>query len=146
MPILGRPNQSRYSVRLATVVVSAREADRDAQRHGRPGPKPDIYLTDLNIDAAAGKGNVVGLSAPKEHQVRMVDTLAAQIRWRETDGYLRFCHKIIKAPRPRNSREVTTLRLASNPSSPSRQINQRKRRLISPPILVYLQCGNSPIL
>jgi hypothetical protein len=31
---------------------------------------------------------------------------------KEKDGFLRFCHKIIKASRPRNSREVTTLRLA----------------------------------
>ena len=84
---------------------------------------PHIYLSDLNIEAAAGKGKVVGFSAPKEDQLRMVDSLAAQIRWREADGYLRFCHKVIKAPRPRNSREVTTLRLALE-SLISQQVNQ----------------------
>ncbi len=42
----------------------------------------------------------------------MLDTLASQVHWREQDGYLRFCHKILRAPRPRNSREVTKLCLA----------------------------------
>ena len=42
----------------------------------------------------------------------MLDTLASQIHWRVQDGYLRFCYKILLAPRPRNSREVTKLRLA----------------------------------
>jgi hypothetical protein len=45
-------------------------------------------------------------------QLKMLDVLAAQVRWREQDGYLRFCYKTIKAPAPRNGREVTTLRLA----------------------------------
>ena len=42
----------------------------------------------------------------------MLDTLASQVDWREQDCYLRFCHKILRAPRPRNSREITKLRLA----------------------------------
>ena len=41
-----------------------------------------------------------------------IHSARARISWREKDGYQRFCHKVIKAPRPRNSREVTTLRLA----------------------------------
>ena len=51
-------------------------------------------------------------SEPKEHQLRMFDTLVSQVHWREQNGYLRFCHKILRAPRPRNSREVTKLPLA----------------------------------
>lgn len=73
---------------------------------------PHVYESDLKAEAVRGGSKVVGFSAPKEDQLRMIDSLAAQIRWRETDGYLRFCHKIIKAPRPRNSKEITTLRLA----------------------------------
>lgn len=72
---------------------------------------PHVYESYLKAESGR-RGKVVGFPTPKEHQLRMVDALAAQIRWRETDGYLRFCHKIIKAPRPRNSKEITTLRLA----------------------------------
>lgn len=73
---------------------------------------PHVYTSDLSYDSAARSGRVVGFSAPKENQLRMVDALAAKIKWRESDGYLRFCHKILKSPRPRNSREVTTLKAA----------------------------------
>ena len=67
---------------------------------------PVIYASDRPA------GNVAPFTKISEEQLRMLDTLAAQVSWREKDGYLRFCHKVIKAPRPRNSREVTTLRLA----------------------------------
>ena len=67
---------------------------------------PVIY----DSDRQAGK--VARFPGVKEGQLRMLDALAARVTWREKDGYLRFCHKVIKAPRPRNSREVTTLRLA----------------------------------
>jgi hypothetical protein len=76
----------------------------------------------------------------------MVDSLAAQIRWHETDGYLRFCHKIIKAPRPRNSREVTTLRLALE-SLMSQQANQNTETSVDFAADSSLSSGgNSPIL
>jgi hypothetical protein len=42
----------------------------------------------------------------------MLDALAAKVHWRERDGYLRFCYKLFRAPRPRISKEVTRLRLA----------------------------------
>mgnify|MGYP003393906337 FL=1 len=73
---------------------------------------PHVYTSDLSYDNAVKSGRVVGFSTPKETQLRMVDALAAQVVWRQHDGYLRFCYKVIKAPRPRNSREVTTLKLA----------------------------------
>jgi hypothetical protein len=63
-------------------------------------------------DSDRPAGNVAPFTKTSEEQVRMLDTLASQVRWREKDGYLRFCYKVIKAPRPRNSREVTTFRLA----------------------------------
>jgi hypothetical protein len=63
-------------------------------------------------DSDRGAGNVAPFTRISEEQLRMLDALAVRISWREKDGYLRFCHKVIKAPRPRNSREVTTLRLA----------------------------------
>ena len=63
-------------------------------------------------DSDRPAGNVAPFTKTSEEQLRMLDTLAGQVRWREKDGYLRFCYKVIKAPRPRNSREVTTLRLA----------------------------------
>ena len=63
-------------------------------------------------DSDRPAGNVAPFIKTSEEQLRMLDTLAGQVRWREKDGYLRFCYKVIKAPRPRNSREVTTLRLA----------------------------------
>lgn len=67
---------------------------------------PVIYASDRPA------GNVAPFTKTSEEQLRMLDTLAAQVIWKEKDGYLRFCHRVIKAPRPRNSREVTTLRLA----------------------------------
>jgi hypothetical protein len=69
---------------------------------------PRIYQSDLK---AAGSRRL-GFSAAKEHQLRVVDALADKVTWHEQDGYLRFCHRTIKAPRPRNSREVTTFKLA----------------------------------
>jgi len=42
----------------------------------------------------------------------MLDSLANQVNWREPDGYLRLCWKLVKAPHPGNSEEVTKLRLA----------------------------------
>jgi len=67
---------------------------------------PVVYYSDRPA------GNIAPFMKISEEQLRMLDTLAAQVAWREKDGYFRFCHKVIKASRPRNSREVTTLRLA----------------------------------
>ena len=76
---------------------------------------PHIYDSDLREERlAAGSKEprkIILFSEPKEDQLRMLDTLASQIHWREQDGYLRFSYKILCAPRPRNSREVTKLRL-----------------------------------
>lgn len=70
---------------------------------------PKIYAADL---AAESGGKVAGYRLVRESQLRMLDALAAQVGWREPDGYARLAYKVIKAPRPRNSKEVTTLRLA----------------------------------
>ena len=58
------------------------------------------------------KGKVRRLPLVSTKQLAMLSALAAQVTWREHDGYLRFCHKQIHAPAPRNQREVTKLRLA----------------------------------
>jgi len=73
---------------------------------------PHVYESDLRADLVRSGAQIVGFSAPKESQIRLVDSLAAKVKWHETDGYLRFCHKLLKAPRPRNSREITTLKAA----------------------------------
>lgn len=65
-----------------------------------------------SYDLAEEKGKVIRFPALSEKQLKMLEDLAAHVTWREADGYLRFCHKTIKAPAPRNHREVTTLRLA----------------------------------
>lgn len=63
-------------------------------------------------DLAEEKGKVARFPVPTAKQMKILDALADQVHWREADGYLRFCHKTIKAPAPRNHREVTTLLLA----------------------------------
>lgn len=75
---------------------------------------PVIYDSDLDTesDGSTKRRKVLRYRRITEQQLRMLDALAAKIQWREQDGYLRFCHKVIKAPRPLNFRQVTTLRLA----------------------------------
>lgn len=46
-----------------------------------------------------------------EGALRMLDTLAAKILWRDLYGYKALCFKLLGSERPRNSREVTKLRL-----------------------------------
>jgi hypothetical protein len=77
---------------------------------------PQIYDSDLAAERGA-RGTkeprkVVVFSRVHENQFRMLDTLAAQVRWHTPNGYKWFCWKLLKSPRPRNSREVTKLRLA----------------------------------
>jgi hypothetical protein len=64
----------------------------------------------IDLQEEGGRKAVV-FSEPKESQLRMLDSLANQVAWRSPDGYLRLCYKLFKASRPRNSREVTRLRL-----------------------------------
>lgn len=75
---------------------------------------PTIYPGDLKAEAARSgyTRKVIVYSRVTDEQLQMLDILAGQIRWREKDGYLRFCYKMLKGPRPRNSKEVTRLRLA----------------------------------
>ena len=77
---------------------------------------PHIYASDLEserrLSGSKEPRKVILFREPKEDQLRMLDTLASQVDWREQDGYLRFCHKLLKSPRARNSNEVTKLRLA----------------------------------
>jgi hypothetical protein len=63
---------------------------------------PILYASDR------GSEKIAPFTRVSEEQLRMVDALAARVQWKEIDGYLRFCHKLLKAPRPRNSKEVTT--------------------------------------
>jgi len=92
---------------------------------------PHIYESDLAAERGSAPAKkeprkVLVFSLVKEDQIRMLDTLAAKVRWHTPDGYKRFCWKLLRAPRPRNSTEVTKLRLAlesmaarSEPSDPS---------------------------
>lgn len=69
---------------------------------------PHVYASDIK-----GEGKkVVAFPQPTEKQLRTCDTIAAQIHWREADGYRLFCFKLLKSARPRNHREVTKLKLA----------------------------------
>jgi len=75
---------------------------------------PFVYPSDIKSESASsGKKEprkILVYSQVSERQLRMLDRIAARVQWRERDGYLRFCHKVIKSPRPHNSRQVTTLR------------------------------------
>jgi len=77
---------------------------------------PHIYGSDLEAERAAsgtkGPRKVVVFSRVREDQLRMLDAEAAKVHWHSLDGYKRFCWKLLKSPRPRNSKEVTKLRLA----------------------------------
>ena len=75
---------------------------------------PVIYDSDRAAEDGGSKKSrkVIGFRRISEGQLRMLDALAGQIHWREKDGYLRFCHKLINGPRPLNQRQVTTLRAA----------------------------------
>ncbi len=76
---------------------------------------PHIYQSDLEeerkLSDSKNPRKIILFSEPKEDQFRMIDTLANRVLWRSPDGYLRLCHKLFRAPRPRNSNEVTRLRL-----------------------------------
>lgn len=78
---------------------------------------PHIYDSDLKAEAGDAPvkkepRKVLVFSRVREDQLRMLDAEAAKVRWHTPDGYKRFCWKLLKSPRPRNSREVTKLRLA----------------------------------
>lgn len=74
---------------------------------------PELYASDLDAERRAGRmGKIVLWREPGEAELRMLDSLASQIRWRSPDGYQLFTAKLLKARRPRNSKEVTKLRLA----------------------------------
>ncbi len=75
---------------------------------------PVIYDSDRAAEDGGSKKSrkVLRYRRISEEQLRMLDTLAGQIQWREQDGYLRFCHKLINGPRPLNQRQVTTIRAA----------------------------------
>ena len=77
---------------------------------------PHIYGSDLEAEHGA-RGTkeprkVVVFSRVSEDQLRMLDAEATKVRWHTPNGYKRFCWKLLKSPRPRNSKEVTKLRLA----------------------------------
>ncbi len=106
---LGILSISRLSLKQRELLIN------NLREMGATIRNPHIYQSDLAAEhTLSGKKvqKIVLFSEPKEHQLRMLDALAARIRWKEADGYLRFCHKMLKSPRPRNSKEVTKLRLA----------------------------------
>ncbi|MGE0680006.1 MAG: hypothetical protein AB7P69_03710 [Candidatus Binatia bacterium] len=57
-------------------------------------------------------GKLIRFPAISSAEEEMIKKMAAHIHWREPDGFLRLCHKLIKSSFPRNHREVTTMRLA----------------------------------
>lgn len=73
---------------------------------------PEITQYDLAEEERAKGGKIAHFPVPTAKQIVKLNALAEQIHWRAEDGYLRFCHKLIKAPAPRNHREVTIMRLA----------------------------------
>ncbi len=77
---------------------------------------PELYASDLEAERRAGRTKeprkIILWAEPSEEQLRMLNALAAKVNWRSPDGYIRFCYKLLRAPRPRNSKEVTRLRLA----------------------------------
>lgn len=78
---------------------------------------PAIYKSDYDAErGTVGPGKeqkrVFVYSEASEPQLKMLDSMAARVRWNEPDGYLRFCVKQIKCTRPMNNRQVTKLRCA----------------------------------
>jgi hypothetical protein len=107
---LGIESISRLSLKQREILIDK------LRELGATVRNPHIYESDLTAEHAAsgakGGRKIVLFSEPKEEQLRMLDVLASGIRWNTLDGYLRFCYKLLKCPRPRNSKEVTKLRLA----------------------------------
>lgn len=77
---------------------------------------PHIYPSDLEeerrLSGSKEPRKVVLFNIVGEGAQRMLDAVAAKIRWRAPDGYKALCLKLIGSPVPRNAREVTKLRLA----------------------------------
>jgi hypothetical protein len=80
-------------------------------RCGATVRNPTITRYDLEEEQRAS-GKLTRFPYVTDAQLQMLAALAGQVQWREQDGYLRFCLATIKAPAPRNGREVTTIRLA----------------------------------
>lgn len=76
---------------------------------------PHIYPSDLeeerHLSGSKDPRKIVLFNAVGEGAQRMLDTLASKIFWRAPDGFKALCLKLIGSERPRNSREVTKLRL-----------------------------------
>lgn len=120
---LGILSISRLSLKQRELLIE------ELRELGATVRNPHLYESDLAAEhALSGKKvrKIVLFSEPKENKLRMLDALAGQIRWNEADGYLRFCNKMLKSPRPRNSKEVTKLRLALE--SILKQQGQRRQR------------------
>jgi hypothetical protein len=107
---LGINSISRLSLKQREILIE------QLKEMGATVRNPHIYDSDLTkewtLSGKKERRKIVLFSEPKEDQLRMVDAIAAQISWHEQDGYTHFCRKFLKSPRPRNSREVTKLRLA----------------------------------
>ncbi len=107
---LGIQSISRLSLSQRTVLIE-KLIDMGARVKN-----PVIYESDFEaerqISGSREPRKITVLKFVTEDQLRMLDALAGQIVWRTPDGYLRFCLKLIKNKRPRNSKEVTKLRLA----------------------------------
>jgi hypothetical protein len=71
-------------------------------------------------DSDRPAGNVAPFTKTSEEQLRMLDTLASQVRWREKDGYLRFCYKGHQSAAPEkfsgSNNVPTRLRISSLPT------------------------------
>lgn len=102
---LGIRSLSRLTLRQRQVLID------DLRALGATARNPEITRYDLEDEQRAA-GKLHRFPAVTDKQLVMLNALAAQVRWREQDGYLRFCHATIQAPAPRNGRDVTTLKLA----------------------------------
>ncbi len=111
------PPRSHLGIRsISSLSLKQRELLIDRlMGKGAQVKNPHIYQSDLEeerkLSDSKNPRKIILFSEPKEDQLRMIDTLANRVLWRSPDGYLRLCHKLFRAPRPRNSNEVTRLRL-----------------------------------
>ena len=113
--IAGEINRGVRSISSLSLTQRVELIDRLIEM-GAKVRNPHIYGSDLAAERGAcgtkEPRKVVVFSRVSEAQFRMLDAEAAKVCWHTPDGYKRFCWKLLKSPRPRNSKEVTKLRLA----------------------------------
>jgi len=89
----------------------------DLKKKGADIRIPTLTAYDLVEEVGSARradrgGKLIRFPSVSAKEEQMLRTLAARVTWREADGFPRLCYKLIRAPFPRNHREVTTMRLA----------------------------------